>query len=284
MKKIQVNSNFDNKNVSDLIYYYYPNLNPNQLFKAFRKKDIRINNIKINKDSKVSAGDEVTIYIIDSILEGERKIPIVYEDDYILVVNKPESINVVDEDDTYTLTKALKKLYGNQIEPCHRIDRNTKGLVIFAKNQEALLEMQQLFKNHKIEKYYLARVSGIFNQKQAIVKSYLFKDSKKSMVYISDLPKDGYKEIVTEYSVLNEDKKNNSSILEVLLHTGRTHQIRAHLAHIGHPIIGDGKYGDNQINKKFERKSQDLYSYKLKFTLYDKEYEIQLPNYEKIFS
>ena len=284
MKKIQVNSNFDNKNVSDLIYYYYPNLNPNQLFKAFRKKDIRINNIKINKDSKVSAGDEVTIYIIDSILEGERKIPIVYEDDYILVVNKPESINVVDEDDTYTLTKALKKLYGNQIEPCHRIDRNTKGLVIFAKNQEALLEMQQLFKNHKIEKYYLARVSGIFNQKKAIVKSYLFKDSKKSMVYISDLPKDGYKEIVTEYSVLFEDKKNNSSILEILLHTGRTHQIRAHLAHIGHPIIGDGKYGDNQINKKFERKSQDLYSYKLKFTLYDKEYEIQLPNYEKIFS
>ena len=283
MKKIKVNSNFNDKKVSDVIFNYYPNLNPNQLFKAFRKRDIRINNVKISKDKVVKANDEITIYIIDSILENDKKVVVIYEDDNILVVDKPDYLNVVENDESITLTKLLKKKYGESIEPCHRIDRNTKGLVIFAKNQKSLDEMKKLFANHKINKFYLAMVSGTFVDKHKVLNAYLFKDSRKSMVYISDFYKEGYKPITTEYYVLKEDLGNNTSILEILLHTGRTHQIRAHLAHVGHPIIGDGKYGDNQINKKFSRKTQELFAYKVDFNLFGKDYKIELPNYEKLF-
>ena len=121
------------------------------------------------------------------------------------------------------------------------------------------------FKTHEIEKHYIARVYGIPSKKHSTLNAHLFKDNKKSMVYISDVPKKGYQNIITEYKVLSTDTKNNTSILEVILHTGRTHQIRAHLAHVGLPIIGDGKYGINSINKKFGCKTQNLQSYYMKF-------------------
>lgn len=133
------------------------------------------------------------------------------------------------------------------------------------KNEKALQILLEKFKNREIDKYYTATVYGILPKKQARLEAYLFKDSKKSLVYISDIPKKGYQKIITSYKVINEDKKNNTSILDIKLETGRTHQIRAHLAHIGFPIIGDGKYGINAVNKKFHKKYQMLTSYKLKF-------------------
>ena len=108
-------------------------------------------------------------------------------------------------------------------------------------------------------------VYGILSDKQKTLQAYLFKDNKKSQVYISDTPKKGYVPITTKYTVLNINKAKNYSILDVELLTGKTHQIRAHLAHIGYPIIGDGKYGKNEINKKFGFKTQNLCSYKIKF-------------------
>ncbi len=134
-----------------------------------------------------------------------------------------------------------------------------------AKNEKALQILLEKFKNREIDKYYTATVYGILPKKQARLEAYLFKDSKKSLVYISDIPKKGYQKIITLYKVISEDKQNNTSILDIKLETGRTHQIRAHLAHIGSPIIGDGKYGINEVNRRFKQKYQMLTSYKLKF-------------------
>lgn len=271
MRKLIVNDKYDGKNLNKFILDSFPNLNQNELYKALRKKDIRINGIKVSKNTILKKGDEITIYIVDSVLENLPNIPIVYEDDNILVVNKPNGISVTENSiSTECLTSILKKKFLNTtsykfLEPCHRIDRNTKGLVLFAKNKQSLEILLDKFKNKEIEKHYLAKVYGIPKNKTSILQAYLFKDSKKSLVYISNIPKKDYVKIVTEYNLISSDVKNNTSILDINLHTGKTHQIRAHLSYIGFPIIGDGKYGINEINKKFSKKTQELYSYKLIF-------------------
>lgn len=268
MRKLIVNQKYDKKKLNNFILDSFPNLNKNTLFKALRKKDIRINNSKVSSDTTVYLGDEITIYITDNYLLGESnfKIDIIYEDDNILVVNKPENLPVTEDSSSSTnLASILNKKYGNNLKPCHRIDRNTKGLVLFAKNQTSLDILLDKFKNKEIEKHYLAKVYGIPKPNHSILEAYLFKDSKKSLVYISDIPKKDYSKIITEYTIIQKDSKTNTAILDVNLHTGKTHQIRAHLSHIGYPIIGDGKYGINSINKQFGYSKQYLYSYLIKF-------------------
>ena len=164
-----------------------------------------------------------------------------------------------------SLTYFVQKQYLVNAQPCHRLDRNTFGLVLFAKNKASLEILLDKFKNKEIEKHYLAYVYGIPNKKQDRLEAYLFKDTKKSLVYISDDFKKGYQKIVTSYIVLKSNLQSNTSVLDVKLETGKTHQIRAHLAHIGLPIIGDGKYGINSVNTTFGYKTQILCSYKLKF-------------------
>ena len=141
--------------------------------------------------------------------------------------------------------------------------------VLFAKNEECLEILLKKFKQHEVEKHYLAWVYGIPKYENKRLEAYLFKDNKKAQVYISDTPKKGYQKIITSYKVL-EKRKDNTSILDVEIETGKTHQIRAHLSHIGNPIIGDGKYGKNSINKEFHRKNQMLCSYILKFNFLER--------------
>lgn len=269
MKKLIVNKKYDGKKLNKFLLDNIPNLSYSLFCNALRKKDIKINGKRVNKDISVFDGDEVLLYISDELLNSKKSsnsidLDIIYEDENILVINKPANIEVTGDN---SLTSLIHKKYENsdfKPMPCHRLDRNTTGLILYAKNEDALNILLDKFKNHEIEKHYLALVYGVPPVDYKRIESYLFKDNKKSMVYISDTPKKGYVKIITSFSVL-ERKSDNTSLLDVQIETGKTHQIRAHLAHIGYPIIGDGKYGKNEINKKFGKKTQMLCSYSLKF-------------------
>ena len=264
MKEIIVNKRYHEKKLNKVILERVPNINYPTFCKLLRKKDIKINGKRINKDILVYENDKIEIYLPKELEETKINLDKVYEDENILVINKPAKIEVTGSN---SLTEIINKQYTNcefKPQPCHRIDRNTTGLVLFAKNKEALEILLEKFKEHEIEKHYLALVYGIPNKKEERLEAYLFKDNKKSQVYISDIFKKGYQKIITRYTVL-EKRKDNTAVLDVEIETGRTHQIRAHLAHIGYPIIGDGKYGKNEINKQFGKKYQMLCSYKLKF-------------------
>lgn len=264
MKKLVVNKKYDNKKLDKFLKDNISTLSNNLFYKTLRKKDIKINGKRVSENVTVFENDEILVYIPDYLLENKLTLDIIYEDNNILLINKPSNIEVTGQD---SLTEVVHKLYSScefKPMPCHRLDRNTSGLILFAKNAQALEILLDKFKHHEIEKHYLALVYGIPQKKNERLISYLFKDSSKSFVYISDVPKKGYQKIITSYSLI-ESFDNNTSLLDIEIETGRTHQIRAHLAHIGLPIIGDGKYGKNSVNKLFHRKTQALCSYKLKF-------------------
>ena len=265
MKKLIVNKKYDNKKLNKFLQDSIPTLTNNLFYKTLRKKDIKINGKRISENVNVYENDEILLYISDELLENKVELNIIYEDDNILIINKPAELEVVGDN---SLTEVIHKQYSNcdfLPMPCHRLDRNTKGLIIYVKNQLSLDILLQKFKDHEIEKHYLALVYGKPSKNSEKLVSYLFKDSKKSLVYISDEPKKGYSKIITSYNLI-ETYPNGTSLLDVEIKTGKTHQIRAHLAHIDLPIVGDGKYGDYEINKKFKAKYQNLTSYKLKFS------------------
>ncbi len=244
----------------------YPNISYSYIQKLLRLKDIKVNNKRVNKIIEVNDGDEVVIYADEQKLSGKILTPnIVFEDDNIIVVDKPSGIETTSEkyNDLLLSVNTYLNDKGQSAAACHRLDRNTRGLVVFAKTNEVYGELTTAFKNRTIDKYYLALVYGKPSKSQEMLKAFLFKDAKKSKVLISDTKKPHYEPIETWYKVVKSE--GDTSLLEVKLITGKTHQIRAHLAHVGLPLVGDGKYGKNSANKSLRADGQALVAYKIKF-------------------
>ncbi len=267
MRTVIAKEKHQGKKIDKVIWDNFPSLSSGMLFKALRKKDIRVNGIRIKEDYIVSAGDKIDIYIIDDFLLGKNDegYSVVFEDHNILIINKAPGVPVhPDKNQTEgTLIDKLQNTYGSELALCHRLDRNTSGLVIIAKNNHTLEVMLEKIKSREVSKYYTCIVSGYMEHKRAELVDYLEKDENLSRVFISDKRKRDSMEIITRYEVLRT--LEDLSLLQVELVTGRTHQIRAHLAYYGHPIIGDGKYGKNAENKIYNAKHQLLCASSLSF-------------------
>lgn len=288
MTEITVTKNDAGQRADRFLSKAYPNLTLPLICKLMRKKRIKLNGAKAEPNVKLCEGDVFRFYLSDELLSkgGEKEIDfrnvppeldIIFEDENILLVDKPVGM-VVHEDNDNTSDTLINRIKcylwkkGEYIPEeeqsfapalCNRIDRNTGGIVIAAKNAESLRVLNQKIRDRELVKLYLCVVQGRPEKTAATLTAYLHKIEAENRVVVSDRKTPENRTIKTKYRVL--DSIGTQSLVEVDLLTGRTHQIRAHFAYIGHPLLGDGKYGSNKVNKQYGYNGQALYSYKLTF-------------------
>ena len=291
MKKLIIDENYENQRIDKYLKKLLCNAPPQFIYKMIRKKDVKVNGVKVKENYIVKLNDVVELFLYEdkfkeyteakTIYNFNIDFSVVYEDEHILIVNKPVGLLVhedINEEMNTLSNQVLTYLYnkgeydphislGFTPGPVHRLDRNTSGLVIFGKTMRALQDLNEMMKKrHCIDKTYLTICKGYMKDNDMI--GYMKKDSDQSLV--KAVSKDTKGALMMHTIVKNIKYHNDFSLLEVKIITGRTHQIRIHLSSVDHPIIGDSKYGDFELNKilkkKYHLNHQFLHAYKITFT------------------
>lgn len=228
-----------------------------ELRAAFSRKDVKRNGQRIGPQTQVAAGDVLEVYVPQVI-----PLAIVFSDAQYMVINKAQGMPVQGDG---SVEAVHLRAFGAPVFACHRLDVNTGGLALFARDEAALQRATEAFAARRVEKAYQAVVQGVPSPSQAVCDAYLKKDARRATVWVSHAAGEEYHPIRTGYRVL--EAAGESSLLEIDLFTGRTHQIRAHMAYLGHPVLGDDKYGDRAYNKRYGMRRQLLWATRL--TLWD---------------
>ena len=288
MRELTIGKNDAGQRLDRFVAKSLPLLPSALLQKYIRLKRIKCNGIRAQRDQRLREGDVLQLYINDEFFDKPREdnlfltlfkpsLTIVYEDENLMLLDKRPGL-VVHADETEKVNTLINHIqaylyqkrewnpkWENAFTPslCNRIDRNTGGIVIAAKNAETLRIINEKIRDREIDKRYLCITVGTPRPPKGRVQVFLVKDEKKKEVSVRDQPVPGGKTAITTYETL--DRRGELSLVEVGLETGRTHQIRATFAHMGYPLLGDGKYGCGDVNRRYGETRQALYSYKLTF-------------------